>query len=65
MAKRNPPLIGSRFTEPTIGRAWHADGAPYSEEDYKSAGLAVPTPEQLALWVEADRVPAHRNHPPE
>ena len=32
-------------------QAWRADGTPYEDEDYRRAGLPVPTPEQLALWA--------------
>ena len=54
MAKRNPAPGGSRFTDPIVGRAWHADGTPFSDEDYRKAGLYVPTAEQLATWEGAD-----------
>lgn len=45
----------SRFTDPIIGQAWHADGTPFSDEDYRKAGMHVPTPEQARAWAEADR----------
>ena len=54
MDKRIPGRKGERFTDPIVGRAWHADGTPYSDEDYRRAGLYVPTAEQLAAWEKAD-----------
>lgn len=36
-------------------QAWHEDGTPYSPEDYRKAGMPVPTPEQIAHWAEMDR----------
>ena len=54
MAKQNPVPRSSRFTDPIIGLAWHADGTPFSDEDYRRAGLYVPTAEQLAAWEKVD-----------
>ena len=54
MAKQNPEPRSSRFTDPIIGLAWHADGTPYSDEDYRRAGVYVPTAEQRAAWENAD-----------
>ncbi len=31
-----------RFSEPFGSRAWHADGTPFTEEDYIRAGMEVP-----------------------
>ena len=47
----------SRWDEPfPFGRAWHADGTPFSVEDYRKAGLHVPTDDQFALLAEQDRL---------
>ena len=54
MDERNPAPGGSRFTDTFIGRAWHADGTPFNDDDYRRAGLYVPTAEQLAAWEKAD-----------
>ena len=58
MAERNPAPTDSRFNDPIVGRAWHADGTPFSDDDYRRAGLYVPTAEQLAAWEKADAEPA-------
>lgn len=39
--------LGRRFAEPFGTVAWHADGTPFTDEDYERAGMDVPTPEQL------------------
>ena len=64
MAKRNPAPGGSRFNDPIVGRAWHADGTPFSDEDYRRAGLYVPSAEQLAAWEkeDAERARARRRN---
>lgn len=54
MVKQDPERRSSRFTDPIIGRAWHADGTPFNDDDYRRAGLYVPTAEQLAAWEKAD-----------
>lgn len=36
-------------------QCWHPDGTPFSDADYRRAGMHVPTPEQLAHWAETDR----------
>ena len=56
MATKDTPEreLGRRFAEPFGSQAWHADGTPYSDEDYRRAGLAVPTPKQLAAWAKLD-----------
>ena len=41
--------------EPAAFQVWHPGGTPYSPEDYRKAGMPVPTPEQLAHWAEMDR----------
>ena len=57
-------MAESRFAEPTfIGRAWHADGRPYTAQDYRDAGLTPPTKSQIALWEEADAERARRPPP--
>lgn len=65
MDKQRPRRKGEKFADPIVGRAWHADATPFDEEDHKRAGLVVPTPEELALCLEANRVLAHGNHPTE
>ena len=64
MAKRKPVPGRSRFTDPIVGRAWLADGTPFSEEDYRRAGLYVPSAEQLAAWEkeDAERARARRRN---
>ncbi len=49
-----PKKPGNKYSDPIIGRAWHADGTPFTPKDYREAGLYVPTPSQLALWAKAD-----------
>ena len=39
--------LGGRFAEPFGTVAWHADGTPFTDEDYGRAGMDIPTPEQL------------------
>ena len=46
--------FGERFVDSYFGPAWHADGTPYSDEDYRRAGMDVPTPEQKAAWAKLD-----------
>lgn len=46
---------GERFATPFGTRAWHPDGTPFSPNEYRAAGLEVPTPEQQALWARQDR----------
>ncbi len=46
---------GERFGTPFGARAWHPDGTPFSPDDYRAAGLEVPTPEQQAVWARQDR----------
>ena len=41
--------------QPAAFQCWHPDGTPYSPEDYRKAGMPVPTPEQIAHWAEMDR----------
>ncbi len=62
MATRDTPEreLGRRFAEPFGLLAWHPDGTPYSDEDYRRAGLDVPTPEQLAAWDRDDAADARR-----
>ena len=45
------PEQHNKFREPAfVGPAWHADGTPYSAEDYERAGYDVPEPEVLKRW---------------
>lgn len=39
--------LAGRFAEPFGTVAWHADGTPFTDEDYERAGMDIPTPEQL------------------
>lgn len=34
--------LGGEF----ISRVWHADGTPYTDDEYEDAGMKPPTPEQ-------------------
>ena len=45
---------GEKMADPIIGRAWHPDGTPFKDADYRNAGLYVPTNEQLAAWAKED-----------
>ena len=38
----------------TFSQGWHPDGRPFTAQDYRDAGLPVPTLRQLALWAKAD-----------
>ena len=42
-----PERPGRRFGEPLFTVAWHADGTPFTDDDYERAGMEIPTPEQL------------------
>ena len=53
--RRRKSRIGERFAEPFISRAWHPDGTPFTDEDYRRAGLDVPSPEQKAAFAREDR----------
>ncbi len=54
LEKRERP--GRRFGEPLFTVAWHADGTPFTDEDYERAGMDIPTPEQLkAAGIDFDR----------
>ena len=57
-----PAHIPERSNKQTGGpcRCWHADGTPFDAEDYRKAGLTVPTLYQLTLWAEADAERARR-----
>ena len=62
MATKDTPEreLGRRFAEPFISQMWHADGTPYSAEDYRRAGVDPPTPEQLEAWAREDAEDARR-----
>ena len=38
-----------------VGDLRHPDGTPFSDADYRKAGMPVPTPKQRAHWAEMDR----------
>ena len=41
-----------RFSEPFISYLWHADGSPFTHEEYRERGIAPPAPgEQKELIV--------------
>ena len=51
----------SRFLGPVfVGPVYHSAGTPFSADDYLRAGHQVPTPEQLELWADREKVPAPR-----
>lgn len=68
MATKDTPEseLGRRFAEPFGSQAWHPDGTPFSDADYRRAGLDVPTPEQREAWakLEAEREKARREGRP-
>lgn len=41
---------------PKTFEAWHPDGTPFSDADYRKAGMPVPTPEHRAHWARMDRM---------
>ncbi len=43
--------LGKRFAEPWGQLVWHADGTPWSSEEYIKGGLPVPTPEQIEDYI--------------
>ena len=49
------PNKPNKMTDTFTGRAWHPDGTPFSDADYRAANLPVPTPEQLAHWAVTER----------
>ena len=55
---RLPKNYGEKFSDPIIGRAWHADGTPFNKTDYKQAGMYVPTDEDLLRWAKEDEARA-------
>ncbi len=41
-----------RFSEPSISYLWHADGTPFSDEEYRERGIEPPPPgEQEELII--------------
>ena len=50
------PRDSKNRQEPAAFQCWHPDGTPYSDADYRKAGMPVPTPEQIAHWAEMDRI---------
>lgn len=38
-----------------VFEVWHPDGTPFSDADYRMAGMPVPTPENRAHWAEIRR----------
>ncbi len=43
---------GERFTDNPFSYLWHADGTPYTDEEYLTRGIEPPTPgEQNALII--------------
>ena len=46
---------GARFRRPFISRMWHADGTPFTNAEYRAAGVKPPTPEQQAAFAERDK----------
>ena len=46
---------GSRFTAPFISRMWHSDGTPFTDAEYRAAGVTPPTKEQQAEFAERDQ----------
>ena len=43
-----------KFTTSAVGPAWHPDGTPFTQEDYKAVGMIVPTKEQIQRWLDRE-----------
>ena len=46
---------GKRFAQPFGSRAWHADGTPFTRDDYVRVGMIPPTEEELEIYEERDK----------
>ena len=47
---------GERFGAPFVSRMWHADGTPFTDDEYRAAGMKPPTAQQQRTFAERDKV---------
>ena len=46
--------LQQKFEGPFISRMWHADGSPFTNAEYKAAGVKPPTRAQQKKFAEAE-----------
>ena len=61
MTTDRPPKESTRFSEPFGSLLWHADGTPFTPEEYIEAGFDPPTQEQIDGWAQQEAQLAEGN----
>ena len=46
--------LGRRFAEPFGSLLWHADGTPFTAQEYRDAGFKPPTQRMLRAFAEQE-----------
>ena len=50
-ARRKKNELGRRFAEPFGSLLWHADGTPFTPQEYRDAGFKPPTQRMLRAYL--------------